>query len=117
MSVTLNTLAYSQDSFQTPNRVLYAGPSNTFQVKDHLVLSRTAPKPSGTFLGMARAQVKRVKTLTLDTGLKADAIITVDIAIPVGAANADIDALRDDVGDFMISADAGSLIKNHDLTY
>lgn len=117
MSVTLNTLAYVQDSFQTPNRVAYAGPSQTFEKKDNLILARTAPKPSGTYRGMARAQVKRVKTVTLDDSSKADIIMTVDIAIPVGAAAADIDAVRDDVGDFLIGSEAGTLIKNHDLTY
>lgn len=117
MSITLNTLAYTQDPALNANLVPYIGPANTHTVKDQLVLGRTAPKPTSTFRGMARSSVKRAKTLTLDDGSKADAIINVSVSIPVGAATADVNALRDDVGDFLISADAGTLINNHDLTY
>jgi hypothetical protein len=117
MSITLNTLVYNQDSFLTPNRVQYVGPANTFAVRDQLALARTSPKPSGTFRGVARAQVKRVKTLELDDGNFADAIVTIDVAVPVGAASADIDALCNDVGDFAVSTDMSTLVNNHDITY
>lgn len=117
MAVTLNTLAYNQDAFVTPNKVQYTGPGNTFQDKDLLTLGRVAPKPTADFEGMARTSVKRVKTITLADGSRKDAIIEVIASFPVGTANATIDAMRDDVGDFLISADAGTLMKNHDITY
>lgn len=117
MSLTLNTLVYNQDSFASPNKVVYVGPAHTFSVKDTLTLARTAPKPTPTFAGIARSQVKRVKTVTLADGTKADAIIITDFNLPVGMTQADADALRDDVGDFVISASAGTLSWNHDLTY
>jgi hypothetical protein len=66
---------------------------------------------------MARSEVKRTKTVDLDDGSQADAIITVNVALPVGMAQADADSLRDDVGDFLISADAGTLVWNHDINY
>jgi hypothetical protein len=116
MAITLNTLAYSQDAFVSKDRVLYTGPSNNFAIKDQLVLSRTAPKPTSTFRGVARAEVKRVKTVTLDDGTKADAIVTQSTSFPVGMAKADADALRDDVGDFAIGADGDALYWSHDLT-
>lgn len=117
MSITLNTLAYAQDSFVTPNKVNYVGPSQNFTTKDLLSLGRTAPKPTATYAGNARSEVKRTKTVTLADGSKADAIITVSASFPVGMAQADVNSLRDDVGDFLISADAGTLMWNHDLTY
>jgi len=117
MSITLNTLAYSQDSFVSKDKVQYTGPAHTFSVKDLLTLSRTLPKPDKTFAGVARAEAKRTKTVTLADGSKADAIVTITCSLPVGMAQADADALRDDVGDFAISAAAGTLFWSHDLTY
>lgn len=117
MAITLNTLAYNQDAFVTPNKVRYTGPSNTFQDKDILDLGRVAPKPTVDFDGVARSSIKRVKTITLANGKRYDAHIEVTCSFPVGTANATIDAMRDDVGDFLISADAGTLLKNHDVTY
>lgn len=117
MAITLNTLAYNQDAFMNPNKVQYTGPSNTFQDKDLLSLGRTAPKATATSEGVARSSVKRVKTITLADGTRKDAIIEVNCAFPVGTSNATIDAMRDDVGDFLIGTEAGTLLKNHDLTY
>lgn len=115
--ITLNTLAYSQDSFVSKDKVSYTGPSNTFNTKDLLILGRVAPKPTATFAGVARASVKRVKTVTLADGTKADAIVELNASLPVGMTEADVNALRDDVGDFAISADANSLLWKHDLTF
>ncbi len=117
MTITLNTLAYNQDSFATKDKVVYTGPSHTFTTKDVLSLSRVAPKPTKDFAGVAKAEAKRTKTVTLTNGLTADAIITVSCSLPVGMAKADADALRDDVGDLAISAVGETLFWNHDLTY
>jgi hypothetical protein len=117
MSLTLNTLVYNQDSFTSPNKVQYTGPSNTFASKDLISLGRTAPKPTATYAGNARSEVKRTKTVTTGTDLTADAIITVSCSLPVGMAQADVDALRNDVGDFLVSTEGGTLLWNHDLTY
>jgi hypothetical protein len=117
MSITLNTLAYSQDVSINSNKMLYVGPDNTFTTKDQLTLGRTNPKPTTTFAGVARAEAKRTKTVELADGSFAEAIITVSSSLPVGMAKADADALRDDVGDFAISADCETLFWNHDLTY
>lgn len=119
MAITLNTLSYNQDSWVNKDRLVYVGPSNTFQVKDTLTLGRTTPTASATYSGNARYQVKRVKSLTLTGALstKADAIVDVSISIPVGAANADIDALLDDVGDWLASADGKTMVKTFDITW
>lgn len=117
MPITLNTLAYAQDSFVTPNKVQYTGPSNSFTIKDLLSLGRTAPKATPSFAGVSRSEVKRVKTVTLSDGSLADAIVTVTCSLPVGMAQSDANALRDDVGDFAISAACGTLFWNGTLTY
>jgi len=116
MTITLNTLAYSQDASVTRDKVEYTGPSNTFAIKDKLSLARVAPKPTLTFDGVARAEVKRTKTVTLANGKTADAIVTATVSFPVGMAKADADALRDDVGDFLIGANGDSLMWAHDIT-
>jgi len=117
MSITLNTVAFAQDSILTPNKVQYASDSNTFSSKDLLSLGRTAPKPTSTFRGVARSEFKRTQTVTLDDDSTYDAIITVSVSLPVGIVEADATALLDDVGDFLISADATTLCVNHDIFY
>lgn len=115
MAITLNTLSYNQDAFVTPNKLKYVGPDSTFSVKDEITLGRTAPKPTPTFAGVARSEVKRVKTVTLANGSTADAIVTLLTSLPVGMAQADAEALIDDVGDFAITADMSNLAWKHDL--
>lgn len=117
MTITINTLAYNQDAFVTKDNVVYTGPANTFTTKDILSLSRVAPKPVNGFAGVAKAQAKRTKTVTLADGSHADAIVTISCSLPVGMAKADADALRDDIGDLAISATGETLFWNHDLTY
>jgi len=117
MSITLNTLVYNQDSFASPDRVVYVGPSHTYTLKDQIFLGRAAPKPTKDFRGVARAYFKRVKTLTLDDSTKADVIINVEVAVPVGAASADVDAVRDDVGDLIISAIGQAVVNTTDITH
>lgn len=116
MSITLNTLAYSQDTFVTPNKVSFVGPSNTSQVKDLLTLGRTAAKPTKDSDGVTRAEVKRTKTVTLASGAKVDIIVSASCSIPVGVAKADVDALRDDIGDFLISSGGDNLFWKHTIT-
>jgi len=116
MTITLNTLVYNQDASVTKDKVDYTGPSNTFAVKDKVSLARVAPKPTATFDGVARAEVKRTKTVTLANGQKADAIVTAAVSFPVGMTKVDADALRDDVGDFLIGTDGDALFWSHDIT-
>lgn len=110
MSITLNTLVYTYDSPINKNKVQYLGPDHTYSVKDIITLGRTDPKPTATFDGVARTEMKRTKTVTLASGDTADAIFTVTSSIPVGIVTADADALRDDVGDFAVSAAGASLV-------
>lgn len=115
MSITLNTLAYSQDSVLSADRVVYTGPSHTFGVKDTITLGRTAPKATSTYRGNAKSVMKRLMTVTLDDGSTSEAFIEINALVPVGTAKADIDKLRDDAGDFLLGTDGDDLIYKHDL--
>lgn len=115
MTVTVNTKGYSFDTNPTPDSGRHTGPANTFQVKDYLDLKRVAPKPTSTFAGVGRASAKFVKTVTLGDGSKADIIGEASFSVPVGAADVDVDSVRDDLGDFLISSGGGDLVKKHDI--
>jgi hypothetical protein len=119
MSLTINTLTYSQDVPTSANKVPYVGPSHTFTTKDLLTLGRIDPKPTATYAGNARYEVKRTKTVELngDSSTTADAIITTSFSLPVGMAQADVNSLRDDMGDFLIGTECGTFLWNRDLTY
>jgi len=117
MAFTINTLAYNQDTALSADKVKYVGSSNTFAIKDQWSLARVAPKATKDFAGVARAEVKRTKTVSIGNGLYADAIITTNFSFPVGMSKADADALRDDQGDFLISTTAEQLAWNHDITH
>lgn len=116
MTVTVNTRAYAFDSNPTPDSGRHTGPAHTFQAKDVLDLKRTAPKPTLTFDGVARASVKFARRVTLANGEFAEAIGEASFSLPVGMADADIDLIRDDLGDYLISSGAGDLLKKHDIT-
>lgn len=110
MSITLNTLVYSYDAPINKNKVQYLGPSHTYSAKDIITLGRTDPKPTALFAGVARSEMKRTKTVELADGSFADAIFTFSSSIPVGIVSTDADALRDDVGDFAVSAAGEALV-------
>jgi hypothetical protein len=116
MSITLNTLAYVPDLAINANRQPYVGPSHTFTEKDLLILGRVLPKPTSTSRGKARSQVKRIRTVTLDDSSVDDIIVEVNISRPVGASSTDVDALLNDVGDYLITSGASDLANKGDLT-
>jgi len=107
MSITLNTKTYSFDTFVNPSKARYVGPAQTSVIKDQIFMAKTEPKVLDA-TGTARAQVKVVKTVLIGTTYR-DIIFDCSIAIPVGAANADVDSVRDDIGDLLISATAQNL--------
>lgn len=112
MSLTVNSKPYTADSFGV-NAVGYVGPDNTVSVKDTIRLSRTAPKPVTTSSGVARAEAALTRTLTLTGALEPtrDANLRVNATIPVGASDADIDDLSDDIGAWVASAAFKNLMK------
>lgn len=117
MTITLNTLAYEQDGWVNPDLTIYRGPAATSMVKDLIALGRTRPTPTADFDGISRSRLKRTKTLTLTNGLKHEATFEVLVGIPVGAVTAEVDALRDDIGDLVISAVGAAVVNNHDITH
>lgn len=118
MSLTVNAKTYTADAFGS-NSVGYIGPAKTASVKDDLILRRTAAKPTSTFSGVARAQAKLTRTLTL-TGAKTptwEAIADVLVSIPVGYTAADVDAICNDLGAWVASADFKSLLKQQKINF
>lgn len=115
MTITVNTKAYAFDTNPTPNQGRHIGPAATFDVKDDLVLTRTAAKPTATFDGVARSSAKFTRTVTLASGETATAIGEASFSIPVGMAEADVDSLRDDLGDLLVSSNGDDLVWKHDI--
>lgn len=111
MSITLNTKTYGVDTFLSPNKVRYNGPGEALGMKDRIDLGRTYPKPTADYAGNARSQMKFTATLTDGTDPVGDGIVDVKVQIPVGVASAEVDALLDDAGDFLISAVAQAVAK------
>jgi hypothetical protein len=116
MTITVNTKAYAFDTNPSADQGVHVGPNQTFSVKDVLVLARTAAKPTDTYAGNARASAKFQRTLTLGDGSKAVATAEASFSIPVGAAEADVDSLRDDLGDLLLLQAADDLVWKHDIT-
>jgi hypothetical protein len=46
-----------------------------------------------------------------------DAIVTIDVAVPVGYAGADVDALLNDMGALLAGADFKTLVKAQKISY
>lgn len=118
MSLTFNTKTYNADSFQK-DIVGYVGAAKTVSVKDDVALKRTAPKLTSVFSGVGRTQAKLSRTLTLTGALTptGDAIISIDVSVPVGYAAADVDALLNDFGAFLSSASFKSHVKSQQISF
>jgi hypothetical protein len=118
MSLTVNAGTYTADSYQK-DQVGYIGAAKTVSVKDDVRLARTAPKPTVTFSGMGRTEAKLTRTLTLTGALTptGDAILAINVSIPVGTAGAAIDSLLNDMGAFLASATFKTHVKAQQISY
>lgn len=118
MSLVFNTKTYNADSFKE-NAVGYIGAAKTVSVKDDLSLARTKPKPTLLFSGLGRTQAKLTRTLSLTGALTptGDAIADLNIQVPVGYASADVDALLNDFGALVSSADFKAHVKTQKTNF
>lgn len=117
MAMTFNTKTYTADGYQK-DLVTYTGAANTVSVKDQFRLGRTAAKPTDTYSGTSRFQVKATRTHTL-TGAKTptgDSIFDLGVNVPVGISDADLDAWSNDFGAFVSSSYFKDLIKKQKIT-
>lgn len=118
MSLSINSKTYSADSFQQ-NVVAYIGSGKTVSVKDDVKMMRTAPKPTATFSGLGRTTCKLTRTLTLTGALSptGDGFVEINVAVPVGYASADVDALLNDMGAFLASATFKTHVKSQQINF
>lgn len=118
MSLTVNAKTYTADSFQQ-NAVGYSGANKTVSVKDDIALRRTAPKATDVFSGVGRTSAKLTRTLAL-TGAKTltgDCICEIAVSVPVGYTAADVDAVLNDMGSFLSSADFKAHVKSLKVSF
>lgn len=118
MSLTINAKTYTADSFQQ-NSVGYIGSAKTVSVKDDVQLKRVAPKATSVFSGVGRTQAKLTRTVTLTSALtpSGDAILSIDVSVPVGMTSADIDSMLNDFGAFLASASFKTHVKAQQINY
>jgi len=118
MTLSINAKTYTGNLY-SPTSVVYNGPIKTASIKDDVRLGQTAPKPTDVFSGLGRTQAKLTRTLTLTGALTTtgDAILTIDVAIPVGFASADVDTLLNDMGAFLASASFKTHVKTPQVAF
>jgi len=118
MSLTINAKVYNADKYSS-DAIGYVGAAHTLSILDDVQLSRVVPKPTNVFSGVGRTSAKLTRTLTLTGALTptGNAIVQVNVSIPVGAASADIDALLNDMGSFLSSASAKTHVKGLQITF
>lgn len=118
MPITVNTVAYSDDTNRTPDSSRYVSASNSLTVKDYMDLKRVAPKPSGTSLGKGRSMIKCTRTATDGTApVGGDSIVTIDGSFPVGTSEAEIESIVTDACTFAISAAGLDVYTNQKITH
>lgn len=118
MPLTINAKTYNADRFNNDS-VGYIGSLKTVSVKDDVTLKRTAPKATDTFSGLGRTSAKLVRTLSL-TGAKTltgDAMVEINVNVPVGYAGADVDALLNDMGAYLASASFKTHVKSQQINF
>lgn len=118
MTASVNAKVYTADSFAA-NSIGYTGPNHTVSVKDYLRLSRVAPKPVADFSGVGRTTAKLTRTLTLTGALTTahDAILGVDVSVPVGYTAGDVDTLLNDMGAYVASAAFKTHVKSQLINF
>lgn len=112
-----NTRTYNLDRYNSPDSVSYAGSLHGVASKDLLTLSRTYPKATKDFAGVAKPYFKQVKTVVVNatTGEKQDMIAYLGGSVPVGTPAADVDSILADISAWASSADAKALFKSLDV--
>lgn len=118
MSLTPGTDTFTADSFNKDS-VGYIGVLKTASVKDDIVLSRVAPKPTSVFSGVLRTRLKLVRTLTLTGALTptGDVIVEVNASVPVGASSANLDTVKALLAAMVAEADFATLMKDGKISY
>lgn len=118
MSLTVNAGTYTADSFNK-DYVGYIGAAKTVTVKDDVKLARTAPKPTSVFSGVGRTSAKLTRTLTLTGALTptGDAIVDIQVSVPVGYTAANVDTLLNDMGAFLASASFKLHVKSQQISF
>lgn len=113
MSIPINTKTYTANKFNGTT-VGYFGPGQSALAQDKVSMSCTESFGNSAYSGDVRATVRFIRTLTL-TGAKSptgEAYVDIPVKIPKGAASADIDALLNDAGAFLSSADGKTFVKS-----
>jgi hypothetical protein len=118
MSLTVNAGTYTGDSYANTS-VGYVGPAHTLSVKDDVRLARVAPKPTVVFSGVGRTSAKLTRTLTLTGALTptGEAILEINVSVPVGASSANIDTLLNDMGAFLASSQYKTHVKGLQIAF
>lgn len=114
MTITVNTKAYTLDATVDQNQNQYTGPNHTISARDTLSLRRSKSAASVNGPGVAKAFCKFVRTVTVD-GKKYDLIAEGYVTAPVGVAQADVDSIRDDLGDLLVSTNGADLVWKQDI--
>lgn len=115
MTITVNTKSYGIDSFKTKDESVYSGPANTMLVRDELALKRSKSAATSSHNGYARVEARFTRTFTCLDGSKRDGFMAFYTSIPVDAVSTDVDSLRDDLGDLIISTNGQDLVNKLDI--
>lgn len=98
MTQTINNKAFTAFRQET-DKVVMSGPGNSMTNVDVVEYGRVFPKLASDGHGVARPRAARRKTVTVTQGGVAkskEAILGFAGSLPIGMADADIDALADD---------------------
>lgn len=114
MTITVNTKAFNHDATVDANTNRYTGPAHTMSSNDLLQLRRNKSAASATSPGFAKAFAKFSRTVTV-AGVQYEMIAEASFSVPVGATQAEVDSIRDDLGDFLVASNGADLVWKHDI--
>lgn len=110
MSLTINTRTYSADT-PANNAWIYRDANATAARPSTLRMARTPPKPTPTFQGQSKTEVKLAKTVEVNL-MSLPALIRAESSVPVGMAGAELDTLIADFRSIVASPAFVSLVKD-----
>jgi len=117
MSLTFNTKTYTEDTSLGSDGKRYAGPAQSYNLRDHLDIRRTFPKKTATYAGNSRSQAKFTRTGTDGTENVGDMILNLQGSIPAAVQTSEVSAFIADAVAFFAATEYAEVVEDNKITF
>jgi len=111
MSLTVNTLSYTDDVSLSADSYRYYGPNQDDDTNDNIIVKRVAPKPTDTYGGNGRSESKLTRTGTDGAStVIGNGILTISTSFPRDMTRSEKVAMLTDLCTWGLTTEAQSVL-------